>query len=428
MLQAMDENSGQEPTQTAASEWRRYWYLPLAAALGSSTTVLYAYAIGSFVVPLQKEFDWSRAHIFIGMTCIGVASIIFSTFIGSIVDRIGPRRIGLAGVLLMAAAFALLGTATGSVSNWLVLSVIIAFSALWLQNTVWISAVASRFDVSRGLSFAVSISGSSLGATIFPLLSTRLIDVYGWRTAFFAMGGIWAMVVFPILLIFFRGARDGPRKNAIMPKTSESVDGMSLAEAIKSPAFYKLLIASSLFTFTCLGMVVHFVPILINEGVSPNSSAKIASLIGIFSLLGRLVTGALIDRLPGHLVGAGVFPLPIISCALLLLNGASPFNQIAAAAFLGLTVGAEVDVVFYLTSRYFGLKSYGTMLGMMTSAFSLGMAAGPLAAGTIYDRWNSYSGFLWLVIVLIGISSIALASLGAPRFGYAHSPIRKTLK
>ena len=98
---------------TAASEWRSYWSLPLAAALGYSTAVLHTYAIGPFMASLQQEFAWSRAQLSVGITIAGLVGAAFSVPMGMLVDRLGPRLVGLIGVLLMTAAFALLGYRDG---------------------------------------------------------------------------------------------------------------------------------------------------------------------------------------------------------------------------------------------------------------------------------------------------------------------------
>ena len=403
---------------SASAEWRGFWFLPLVAALGYSTAVLHTYAIGPFIAPLQQEFGWSRAQLSIGITIAGLAGAVFSVPIGLLVDRLGPRIVGLIGVLLMTGAFALLGTATGEMANWLALWGIVAFANLWLQATVWTSAVASRFETSRGLAFAITLSGASVAATVFPILGTWLIGAYGWRHAFMAMGAIWAALVFPIMLLFFRGARDTGRKaRTLTLAETNALTGMSVAEGLRSPAFYKLLLASGLFTFTALGIIVHFVPILTDRGADPLAAASIASLVGIFSIFGRLGTGLLLDRFPAHWVGAAVFLLPIIACALLFFDGASPLSQGIAAAIFGLTVGAEVDVIAYLVSRHFGLKNFGVFSGAMIGALALGVAFGPLGAGAAFDRYGSYAQFLVLTMAFMAVSSVALASLSRPRFG-----------
>ena len=402
-------------SKNAIAEWRSFWFLPFAAALGYSTSVIHVYSLGPFIEPLQQAFGWSRAQASLGISISSLISAIFCIPIGMLVDRVGPRRVGLIGVLLMLSAFALLGTTTGGMANWVLLWVIVACATLWVQATVWTSAVASRFEASRGIAFAITLSGASLSATVFPLLVTWLIGAYGWRTAFTAMGGIWAVMVIPVLFLCFRGAQDVLRKQGpVAPSAARILSGLTLSEGLRSPKLYKLLLASGLFSFTAIGALVHFVPILTDSGAEPLAAAGVASLIGIFSIIGRLGTGMLLDKFPGHLIGAAAFMLPIVSAVLLLFAGSDPVSQAIAAAALGLTVGSEVDVIAFLAAKHFGLKNFGALYGALVMALSLGTAFGPLTAGTVFDHYGSYAPFLVAAIVLMAVSAIALVSLGPP--------------
>jgi MFS family permease len=400
-------------SKNAAAEWRSFWFLPFAAALGYSTSVIHVYSLGPYIGPLGQEFGWSRAQISVGISVASFISAVFCIPVGILVDRVGPRRIALIGIAAMCTAYALLSTTTGGTVNWIVLWCVIALGTLWVQATVWTSAVASRFETSRGLAFAITLSGGSLSATVFPVLATWLIGLYGWRTAFAAQAGIWAALVFPILFLFFRGAYDGAhRERAVAARAATPLTGLTLSEGLRSPTLYKLLMAAGLFSFTAIGALVHFVPILTGNGATPLAAAGIAGLIGIFSIVGRLGTGALLDRFPGHLVGAAAFLLPIIASGLLLVDGSNPISQSIAAAVLGLTVGSEVDVIAYLAARHFGLKSFGALYGAMVMALSLGTAFGPLAAGAVFDHFGSYAHFLVLTTLLNSVSAIALFTLG----------------
>ncbi len=401
----------------AVAEWRSYWFLPVAAALGYSNSVFHIYALGPFIEPLQQTFGWSRGQISAGLTIAALVSLIFSIPVGILIDRVGPRRIGLFGVLAMGLASALLGTATGTTANWLLLWTLIAFGVIWVQATVWTSAVASRFEKSRGLAFAVTLSGASVSAIVFPVLATWLIDAYGWRVGFIGLPVIWVALVFPILFFGFRGARDGTRQSPRGESTpAPALVGLTLAEGLRAPALYKLLLASALFAFTAFGAVVHFVPILTDSGATPLSAAGIASLIGIFSIVGRLGTGLLLDRYPGHLVGGVAFILPGVALALLLIDGSNPLLQMAAAATLGLTVGSEVDVIAFLAAKHFGLRSFGALYGALIMALGIGIAVGPLASGMVFDHYGSYRPFLITAIALMVVGALALFSLGrAPR-------------
>lgn len=402
----------------ALTEWRNFWTLPIAAALGYSIGVLHTYSLGAFFAPLQQEFGWNRAQISMGVTIAGVGTALFGIPVGVMIDRFGPRIVGLIGALTMTGAVALLSTATGSISNWVMLWIIVALGSVCVHATVWTSAVSSRFEASRGLAFAVTLSGASISATAVPILVTWLINHHGWRTAYAAFSGIWLAVVFPLLLLFFRGATD-QRKNASSENQPAAIDlpGVSFAEGVRTLAYFQLLLAGGFFAFTAIGITVHFVPILKDAGADTMAAAKIASLIGIFSIIGRLGTGFLLDRLPGHIVGAVCFVLPIFAAALLLFDGANPTSQSLAAAIFGITVGAEIDVIAYLATRQFGLKNFGSLFGGIVTALALGVAFGPLAAGSVFDTYGGYDYFLVLTMILMGVSSVALLTLGKPRFG-----------
>lgn len=402
-------------SRSAMSEWRSYWFLPLAAALGYATSVLHIYSFGPFIEPLQQEFGWSRAQISSGIMIASIISAVFCVPIGILVDKVGPRRLALIGIIAMCGSVALLSTATGTKTNWFLLWVGTAIGTLWIQATVWTSAVNSRFEASRGLALAITLSGAALSATIFPLAATWLIGEYGWRTAFQALSGMWVILVFPIMFLCFRSAHDDIRKTATAhnPTPQKVLKGLTLAQGVRSPALYKLLMASGFFSFTAIGLVVHFVPILTDRGAEPLGAAATASLVGIFSIIGRLGTGFLLDRFPGHRIGAIAFLIPLVGCTLLLIDGSNPIYQVIAAAVFGLTLGSEVDVIAYLAAKYFGLKNFGALYGSLVMALSMGTAFGPLTAGALYDGFGSYTPFLQLTMFLMGISALALFSLGS---------------
>jgi MFS family permease len=236
--------------------WRNYWSLPVAAAFGYSIAYLHIFSIGPFIEPLQQQFGWC-ARVSLSITIANVAVDLAVTLACSSIGW--GRACWLTGTLLIAAAYALLGTATGEITGGLRCGHC-RVRDLWVQSTAD-SAVASRFEASRGFAFAITLSGTSVGAAVFPVLVTSLIGSYGWRTAFVATGGIWAALVFPVVFLFFRGAKEQDRRQRAAPAhRASTLTGLSLAEGLRVPAFYKLLMAGGLFAFTAMGIVVHFVP------------------------------------------------------------------------------------------------------------------------------------------------------------------------
>lgn len=415
--------SGAPSSPTARDEWRAHAILPVAAGLGYATSVIHIYGIGPYFGPVAQEFGWSRTEVTFGLTIATLVQAVGGIFIGLAVDRFGPRRFGVGGLLLLGMAFALLGTANGSLLQWYLLWALIALAALPVQASVWTSAVASRFHVSRGMAFAVTLCGASIAAGVFPLMGTYAITRLGWRAAFPAHAALWLALAFPVIFLFFRGRFD--RSKSSDGGTSKPVGstadlpGASLAEGLRSSIYHRLFLASGLFTFTVIALVVHFTSILGDRGADPLTAAAIASFVGWFSLIGRLGTGMLLDRLPASLVGAAVFMLPVAGCLLLLLGGSSFWAMALASCLIGLTLGAEIDVVVFLLSRHFGLRNFGGLYGGVLAALSIGTAIGPLAAAQFHDRTGSYAGFLWLSLGFMAASSLAVGTL--PRRAQAYT-------
>lgn len=397
----------------AKAEWRGYWYLPMLGCLGYSMAVLHIYIIGPFMAPLQQAFGWSRAELSFGLTIANFGAAFSTVLVGVMVDRFGPRRIALIGVPLLGAAVAALSTVTGSFVNWVVMWVIIFMASLFTQTTVWSSAVVGRFEASRGLALAIILSGGSLTAAVLPLLSTWLIGLVGWRMAFMAIGLGWAAILWPLLFFFFRSSQDGNAAARAQSRAAAmTLSGYSLSQALRRPAFYKLAFAGGAFTFGVVGVVVHFVPILVGNGASALMAASAASFIGLFAIVGRLGAGVFLDRFPGHYVGFLAFLLPVPGCLLLLFGGVSPVNLFIAAISFGLTLGAEIDLICYLATRHFGLRHFGTVLGALLAGTALGSAFGPLAAGATFDWLDSYFYFITLTAVLMVLGALAMLALG----------------
>ncbi|MCB2062719.1 MAG: MFS transporter [Novosphingobium sp.] len=397
---------------TAREEWKKYWTLPLAAGLGNVGSIIHIYALGAFMAPLSAEFGWSRAEISSGITVSNSGTALLGLLVGILIDRLGPRKVGIVGVTAMALAFGLLGTATGAYTNWLMLWLGIALAATATQTTIWTSAVTSRFDRSRGIAIALTIAVNGAAATLLPILSTLAIEGLGWRHAFFALAAGWIAITLPMILLFFRGAAEehvaaaGDRKVI----ASANLPGMEVKEVLSALPFYRLAIAGCLFSFVAMSMIVHFVPILTDRGLSAVEAASIAGIVGIASIGGRFVTGYLLDRFPAERVALVGLSLPVLS-ALLLLHGQSALAYSVAAAIAGFSLGAELDVLIYLTSRRFGIKRFGTLFSIVMLSMSIGTSTGPLTAGAIYDRFGSYDNYLMLVIPLVLLSALSVGTL-----------------
>lgn len=407
----------------ASAEWRKYWYLPTAAAIGFSTIGLQSYGLGPFVTHIEAEFGWSRSDVMLGLSLSNFVGVFLNILVGMVVDRFGPRHVALTGLVVKTGAFALLGTATGFLFNWLFLWVLVALGIVLVQATVWTAAVATRFDRHRGSAFAVTLSGAGVTAALAPVIATWLIADYGWRVGFVGVGVVWLVVTFPVTLLFFRDARSERRKQpeqGVEAPAPVELSGLTLGEGMRTRAFVQLAISFVAYSFYNMTMAANLVPLLMETGQDPPSAARIAAVMGIVGIAARLSVGFLLDRYPGNIIGGISQMLPIIGCALLLADMPGIWPLIAAMVAFGIATGAEMDVTIYLATRHFGLRSFAALFGAVITCGALAAAIGPVTAGWLHDLMGNYDGLLILVMVVMGIGALSIGTMRRPPEAYAR--------
>ncbi len=400
---------------SAAAEWRAHWLLPISAMIGYSSMGLATYAISPFVPELEKAFGWSRAQVMSGISLSVMLGIIGNMVIGAVVDRFGSRRVAIAGLLVKCGTFALLGAATGSVFNWVGLWLLLGLGILLVQSPVWTGAVAARFDKSRGLAMAVALSGTSLAAMIVPYLAATLIAEYGWRQAFLGTAAIWLAVTLPVVLLFFRGTPGNGAAKAMSAATQPVVlPGLAFREALRTRAFWQLFVSYGCFAFFSFTMSVNLVPLLAETGIGMVAAAGVAAVMGLVGIGARIAVGALIDRFSANLIATITMLMPAAGSVLLLTVEPSYPALMAAVALFGAAIGAEIDVVSYLATRHFGLKSFAALMGAIIGIGALASTIGPVLVGRLHDVYKSYDPLLIIVSGLMVIGAIAVATMKPP--------------
>lgn len=381
--------------------------------LGMGLGIMHISSMSAFIAPLEQEFHWSRAQISSALSIVTVFSVVAAYFVGLLIDRIGPRRIALPGAITYCLAFASLAAMTNSTLHWVLCWVAIGVSVQFVKPTVWAAAVASRFSRSRGLAIAVTMAGAGIATAVNPVLATMLLQGFSWRVAYLGLAASWGLIAIPICWLAFYGANDNRigSTRSHGPRDRGMIAGVDLKDAFLGHRFWLIAFGIVMTTAVTMGLIVHFIPVAMDNGLSGAQAAAAAGSIGLSSIAGRLLTGYLIDRLSGRLVGSAAFVMPAIACWLLLYED-SLFSYVIAASVLGFSLGADADVGAYLMSRYFGLRNFGALYGALIGLIGLATGGGPLIAGLVYDNLGNYQTFLHAGIPVSIVAASLLLFIG----------------
>lgn len=398
---------------SAVQEWRSHWTLVLAGLLGFSLSAIASISLGVFTQPLEKAFGWSRSEVASGLLAYSITFVVTSPIFGNLVDRFGPRRTGIPGVILVGLSFALFATATGSLVDWLVLWALFALLSQASKATIWTAAVASEFHASRGLALAVTLAGSGVGNSFAQLSSYYLINAFGWRLAYLILGLGWGGVVALACYFFLWGRSDRLRvSDSATRKPAPALSDMTTREALRTWNFVALAGAAFCGELLVGAMMMQLVPVLTGTGLSRVDAAWLGGGIGMITIAGKLICGALVDHMPGKYIAAVVIALPVITCGALLTPSNDPVARLIPMAAFGLSVGGLIHMLPYLTTRYFGLKSFGTIFGFIGSIIAIAVGLGPYLSAKVFDITKGYDLVMIGGIVVSVAGALLLLSLG----------------
>lgn len=405
--------------RTARQEWRAHWPLVVSAMVGLSFGGVPAATLGLFMDPLNSEFGWSRAQLAAGMTIFAIVVTPLSPFAGALVDKFGTRRIALPGMFLSALAFAAFGLMGSAYAWWIACWVFLALMTLMIRSTVWSRAVSGAFSTSRGMALAVLLCGFAISQATAPLAAHWFIENFGWRSAYALLALCWGTIALALMIPWFHEAAPAAgQENTAGEVVPPAVAGLTLNEAARSPAMWRIGTATLLQTMIGGAVAIHFIPLLIWSGLERIEAAGLAALLGVGSVAGKLITGWLIDRVSGGLIPFICFIMPGLAYFLLWQGHGSISALAVATLIVGYAGGSSLHMTAYLTTRYAGLAHFGKIYGIIASTMSLGAGIGPLVAGIVYDRTQSYEALLLIGMPLALLAGLLVAFLGPyPRFG-----------
>lgn len=397
------------------NEFSQGWKPLVAATIGTMCGIftLTNYSQGFFVGPVTAEFGWTPPQFFLSYTVLMCLGLLTGPLIGSIADKAGLRTIGIVGLIGHSLAYVALSFNNGSLPLWYASWAMLAILGAGSLPIVWTGVLNNWFAKHRGKAIGITMAGTGLGAFILPPLVEHLISTYGWRVAYRGIG-IGALVVsLPIVFALFKEKPAGDLSSDLQASIKKAAAwGMTRSEAMRTSRFWILGAVLFVTVVVIAGLLSNFERIMSERGFERSSIAQIAAVMGLTVVLGRLMVGALVDRFWAPGVAACIFVLPTIALLMLVNTEVTFATGIVIGVMIGLAAGAELDLLAYLTSRYFGAAHYPAIFGAIIAFFTVGAGIAPPIFGGLAQAYQGYATVLWLAVGMLILSILLFLALG----------------
>jgi len=402
------------------SEFKTGWPVVLSALLGIGLGLspLPFYTIGVFAPYFVKTFGWTFGQVMAGITVTTGSVLIGGPLAGMLAAKYGARRVAIISLVLFAVSFMGLAFSTGSLPLYYATWALVAFVGSGTLPITWTVAVNQRFEARKGLALGISMMGTGLFGFFAKPLLAWLIPTFGWRGAYIGVAILPLAIALPAALLLYREV-DTPR--AAQTRLA-AAPGQTLGQALGQWRFWLIALVLLPVSFALAGPLPNMENILKTAGFSASTIVKLASLIGLSALTGRLIGGWLLDLFWAPAIALLLFLLPSLSCYLLSQPGLTTSKAMISIILIGFTVGVEYDLVAYLVARYFGMRGYTAIYGLLYVFFAIGAGVGPLVFGWSYDQTHSYRLILEIAVASLLIGGLALLTLGRYRYGRLDQP------
>jgi MFS family permease len=385
---------------------------PKRVVLASALGLAFGYSsigvasFGVFVMPLSEAFGWGRGDMSLALTLMSIAIVFLSPLAGTLLDRHGVRPVLIPSILFFGIVIAALSLMTGSLVHYYGMYLLMALAGVCTTPASYSRVVVAWFDARRGLALGIVLAGIGVGTAVIPPFVELLTSNFGWRFAFLGISALVILVSLPAVAAWIRE----PVK--VLPSgTVREEEGFTFRESIASRQFLFIAVSFLFLGILTGGILAHLVPLLTDRGVERTVAASVASLLGATLIVARLLTGYLLDRFFAPVIVAVFLTGPVIGL-LLLMSGVAGVPAILAVVLLGLGIGAEMDFMSYLVSRYFGLRAFSRLYGLIYSSITIGVSIGPIVMGYSQQLSGTYDFGLKVLLISSAVAIVPLLFLG----------------
>lgn len=375
--------------------------------LSFGSLIYFSFSI--FIRPLQTEFGWTRGAISLGASIALVAAGVSSPIIGYLIDRHGAKPVIAQSAIVLAAGLMSLSFLRGEIWEFYAIYLVIGVVGNGTTQLPYSKVIVRHVVQRRGLALAMLMAGVGAGGLIVPLATEQMIDTVGWRQCYRIMAiAVLASASIPALLLprngrlVWRNFNSGPAAPGWTPFSGPS----RILAVLLAFAFF--------FSFSMSGFVAHLQPIFVDRGLAPGTVAAVASAFGAATVVGRLFTGPMLDLIFAPHIGFVLLSLAVVGILIVSLGRKDVESAYAASVLLGVGLGAEVDLLPFLLTRYFGTNLLARLYGIAYSLSAVAAACGAALMGWRYDLSKSYSSGILCLLISMVVATFSLLLL--PRY------------
>lgn len=384
------------------------------------------YTVSVFLEPIQQEFGWNRTTISLGFTIAALLVGLLSPVVGLAVSRFGVKGVQLFGALVT--GFGLIFAGSIQVlwqyfAIYIIMAVGLASVSLVPSQTI----ISHWFEKRRGTAMGIIMTGIGLGGMVMVFVASAANDAYGWRCAYRLLGVLVLAIVVPVIMFALKNrpqdmglAPDGDHGTALKGSLSTEPSGFTVKEALRSMAFHLTCLIMALFNLVLGGLTMHAIALFRSYGLE--EANLMWSLTLGASVLGRVIFGYLADKgSKKFLIGVSWF-MHILAFGSLMLASADARTAWGFVLFYGLAFGAFVTLLPLFVGERFGVEHFSKLIGLVGLFQIIGLAAGSILLGRIFDATASYESAVSLLAAVSILSLAVTAFIGKPRRQPVTSP------
>ncbi len=385
---------------------------------------------GLFFKPMSKELGWTRAVTTVPLVMRNVLARFSGPIVGPLVDRFGPRYLMTVGAILAGAGTMLMSKTNSWWQFFLFFSVIGAIGNAGLGNLVTSTTIAKWFVRKRGRATGIAATGINVGEAVMTPVTYLLIDALGWRKAWMVLGLIPWLIIAPASFLLMRRAPEdmGLRPDGDPPQEEATLRSDAAASyqrpvldeyawtpnaAFRTPTLWMLIIATNLAALSVGGVMVHQLPFLTDQGLSPGVAALTLTTYAIFAIPSKLIWGFLAERI--HIRYLAAASLLGSAAGLLILLQTNTFVEaIAFGVVYGSTRGAWAVVQSLIWADYFGRHFLGSIRGYAEPIQLFSTVGGPLFAAFVFDSTESYHFAFSIFVATYVVGALLILATRTP--------------